>query len=417
MRGVVTIVTAISSCCQHNLRHRLASSGGKFPTRRCLTSSPIVAHIKLYTNSGLTNEYEAPVTDDSPSSRVRPRYPSYLGIPPSYPTPDDAILNRMQRVVRSFKRGKAITAEHLGIKSSPANPNRAYVDSSVKPFVLGTKLAWIALVYGSLIGGASLFVLHLYPKYDDVTVDGGGARRQRHLYPVSITVASISAMLFASKILIPRLRPVLVKYGYINTPVFALVHGQSTRLSPHPSLIVSHFSHRSSATFVTSTLLFALFAAETEYLVNSEALISALIGGLTVSCFSASFLPLILGGRTISVLSPVSGSYALACSALGFISTFEDAGDVPRVLFYVLLIGSAFRVLAKSKATTSKRQCCSAAFLLGGLLGGRLIGQLPDLILIAKHLWNKRPGAFAIENFDQTSRKDNRRQFWRMHLN
>ncbi|KAK9234632.1 hypothetical protein V1525DRAFT_412457 [Lipomyces kononenkoae] len=407
MRGGITI----SSCCQHSLRHRLASPVYIFPPRRCLSSGPIVNHIKLYTSTSFNNENGA--TDDSPS-KLKPRYPSYLGIPPSYPTPDDTILNRQQRVVRSAKRGKAITAELLGAKYLAAE-GRTDANFCVKPFVFSAKLAWIALVYGSLIGGAGILLLSLYPKHD-ITIEGGGARKQHHLYAVSITVASISAVLFASKVLIPRLRPVLVKYGYINTPVFALIRGQSTRLSPHTSLIVSHFSHRSCATFVTSTLLFALFAAETEYLVNSTALILALIGGVSASCFSASFLPVMLGGRTIAVLSPVSGSYALACSALGFVSTFEDAGDIPRVLFYVLLAGSAFRVLAKSKATTSKRQCCSAAFLLGGLLGGRLVGQIPDIILFTRELWNKKTWALALENMEATTWTYNRRQFWGMHL-
>ncbi|KAK9377604.1 uncharacterized protein V1513DRAFT_434723 [Lipomyces chichibuensis] len=401
------------SCCQCVLRYRFVP-----PVRvpfqaihRCLSGSPIMNHVKVYSSNGLPQEYAATTFS---SSKMEPRYPSYLGIPPSYPSPDDFILNRQQRVLRSFKRAKAITVEPLGMKSL-AVKDRSIVNFSTKPFALSAKLAWMALLYGGLVGGTGILLLHLSTE-PNVAADGGGARRQHHLYPVSITVASISAVLFASKVLIPSLRPMLVKYGYINLPVFALIGGMSTRISPHTSLIASHFSHRSFATFLTSTLLFGLFGAETEYLVNPTALILALISGVSVSCFSASFLPLVLGGRTITVLSPVSGSYALACSALGLISTFEDAGDIPRVFFYLLLAGSAFRVVAKSKATTTNRQCCSAAFLLGGLLGGRLIGMIPDAILFTEDLWNKKSAAFAIDNLEGERWKYNRRHFWGMHI-
>ncbi|KAK9385286.1 hypothetical protein V1515DRAFT_608648 [Lipomyces mesembrius] len=400
------------SCCQYVLRRRFVP-----PVRvpilaihRCLSNSPIVNHVKIYSSNGLPQEYAAA---DFSSSKMELRYPSYLGIPPSYPSPDDFILNRQQRVL-GRKRAKAITAELLGMKLSAAT-DRSTVNYSSKPLALSAKLACVALLYGGLVGGAGILLLHLFTK-QDIAVDGGGATKQHHLYPVSITVVSISAVLIASKVLIPSLRPALVKYGYINLPVFALIRGISTRISPHMSLIASHFSHRSFATFLTSTLLFALFGAETEFLVNPTALILALISGVSVSCFSASFLPLMLGGRAITVLSPVSGSYALACSALGFISTFEDAGDIPRVFFYLLLAGSAFRVVAKSKAATSKRQCCSAAFLLGGLLGGRFMGMLPDAILFTEDLWDKKFGAFAMDNLEGERWKYNRRQFWGMHI-
>ncbi|KAK9491122.1 hypothetical protein V1508DRAFT_422876 [Lipomyces doorenjongii] len=399
------------SCCQYVLRCRFVP-----PVRvpilalhRSLSSTPIVNHVKIYSSNGLSQEYAA---TDCSSSKIELRYPSYLGIPPSYPSPDDFILNRQQRVLRSFKRAKAITVELLGMKLSGAK-DKSTVNFSSKPLALSAKLACMALLYGGLVGGAGILLLHFTKR--NIAVDGGGATKQHHLYPVSITVASISAVLFASKVLIPSLRPALVKYGYINLPVFALIRGISTRISPHTSLIASHFSHRSFATFLTSTFLFALFGAETEYLVNPTALILALISGASVSCFSASFLPLMLGGRTITVLSPVSGSYALACSALGFISAFEDAGDIPRVFFYLFLVGSVFRVVAKSKATTSKRQCCSAAFLLGGLIGGRLMGMLPDAILFTEDLWNKKFGVFAMDNLEGERWKYNRRQFWGMH--
>ncbi|KAK9430225.1 hypothetical protein V1505DRAFT_371562 [Lipomyces doorenjongii] len=406
------MAVAPMSCCQYVLRCRFVP-----PVRvpvlalhRSLSSTPIVNHVKIYSSNGLSQEYAA---TDCSSSKMELRYPSYLGIPPSYPSPDDFILNRQQRVLRSFKRAKAITVEFLGMKLSGAK-DKSTVNFSSKPLALSAKLACMALLYGGLVGGAGILLLHLFTK-QNIAVDGGGATKQHHLYPVSITVASISAVLFASKVLIPSLRPALVKYGYINLPVFALIRGISTRISPHTSLIASHFSHRSFATFLTSTFLFALFGAETEYLVNPTALILALISGVSVSCFSASFLPLMLGGRTITVLSPVSGSYALACSALGFISAFEDAGDIPRVFFYLFLAGSVFRVVAKSKATTSKRQCCSAAFLLGGLIGGRLMGMLPDAILFTEDLWNKKFGAFAMDNLEGERWKYNRRQFWGMH--
>ncbi|KAK9323126.1 hypothetical protein V1517DRAFT_321172 [Lipomyces orientalis] len=377
---------------------------------RYLSTGPIVNHVKVYGNKILHNENAS--TTGSSSSKLESRYPSYLGVPPSYPSPDDSILNRQQRVLRSAKRARAITVDLLGTNSLV--DNGSYTNESTKPLALSAKLASVALLYAGLVGGVGILLLHLFQK-QGVAVDGGGARKQHHIYPVSITVISISALLFAAKVLIPSLRPALVKYGYINLPIFALVGGKSTRISPHMSLIVSHLSQRSFATFLSSTLMFALFAGETEYLVNPTALTLALISGVSVSCFSACFLPLMLGGKAVTFLSPVSGSYALACTALGFISTFEDAGDIPRVFFYILLAGSAFRVIAKSKATTSKRQCGSAAFLLGGLLGGRLAGMTPDAVLFVTDVWNKWSGTVAMESLGGERWKTNRRQFWGMY--
>ncbi|KAJ8103738.1 hypothetical protein POJ06DRAFT_6299 [Lipomyces tetrasporus] len=400
--------------CRQILRPRCGASvpgaHSLLSASRYLSSGPIVNHVKIYSNNILHNENAA--ATGSSSSKLESRYPSFLGVPPSYPSPDDSILKRQQRVLRSTKRARAITVELLGTNSSV--DDGSYANGSKKPLALSAKLASVALLYAGLVGGAGILLLHLFQK-QDVAVDGGGARKQHHIYPVSITVISISAVLFAAKVLIPSLRPALVKYGYINLPIFALVGGKSTRISPHMSLIVSHFSQRSFATLLTSTLMFALFAGEAEYLVNPTALTLALISGVSVSCFSACFLPLMLGGKTMTILSPVSGSYALACAALGFISTFEDAGDIPRVFFYLLLAGSAFRVIAKSKATTSKRQCCSAAFFLGGLLGGRLVGMTPNAILFVTDLWNERSGTVEMESLGGERWKINRRQFWGMH--
>ncbi|KAK7205350.1 hypothetical protein BZA70DRAFT_277887 [Myxozyma melibiosi] len=315
--------------------------------------------------------------------------PSYLGIPTSYPSPDDPLVSSVDQQGSS--------------KSSDTNKDGGRVRPAQSVFAkyrYGYVL-YLGLVSGAFglgLGGTAYYVLKQYEDSkggarsmspaaddDDEWISGGGSRRQRHTYPVSTTIAILSTLVFACKLSFPSLRKTLVKYGYVNLPIFSFT-ARSTANTPKLSLVLAHFSHRTLASFLASTLALVWLSRETEFLVAPSALGPVLGAGLVSTTVSAALLPRALAGGNQLFLRAINGSSGLACAVLGFLSTFEDAGDVPHYVFLAMLGLTGFRVLAKSKSVEAAGACVLSAWELGGLAGGWAVGKAPDMMLLARKM-------------------------------
>ncbi|KAK9452062.1 uncharacterized protein V1518DRAFT_369759 [Limtongia smithiae] len=325
------------------------------------------------------------------------RYPSYLGIPATYPSPDDAMISRQKADRPDFLKPSPSSNNGTG-SSNGGNTNARGFFSQYK-YGYAAYLGLVATGFSAAIAVPGFFFLkwadeHMQVRVaieDTVDEQSGGARRQRHSYTVSTTIGVVCTALFAAKVMIPSVRPALVRFGYLNLPVFSQRACAST-LSPRLSVLLSHFSHRTLTSFLASTLALVWLARETEYLISPAALMPVLGTGMVFATTTTAVLPRVLArmangssGGSLMVLRPICGASGLACAVLGFLATFEDAGDVPRYLCYAVGGATAVRAVVKATALpTGARACCLAAWEMGGLLGGVSVGKVPDLVAAAR---------------------------------
>ncbi|KAK9461968.1 uncharacterized protein V1516DRAFT_711411 [Lipomyces oligophaga] len=309
-------------------------------------------------------------------SKVVAKEPSYLGLPSSFPTPDDSIVSEINK------------------KKEPKLPS---ADNWAEKLIKSRKFGYVWYIglvtgtFGFLVGTGGYLLLKLFEDQDggflapgDRRVLGGGSKHQYHVYPVSTGIAVVVSSLFAIKIMVPSVRSTLVRYGYLHLrKLSTLIKGGKLNV-PSAAIVMSQLSHHTLVSFIASTLCFVFLCRETEYLIAPSALAPVLAVGLTTSAISAAFVPVVLGGGNVRYLVSICGSSGLAYAVLGFLSSFDDSGDVIRYGTYLFGGASAFRVLSKSKDFTKATACCISALNIGGLLGGLLVGHVPDAVLFAK---------------------------------
>ncbi|KAK9378814.1 uncharacterized protein V2V93DRAFT_375126 [Kockiozyma suomiensis] len=333
---------------------------------------------------------------------------------------DNALLFNSKRQGALFLDDMKLLSDRDNLSQTSSRARRNIFARYTYGYVI--YLGLVASGFGLTLGGTLYYVLKKYEDSDggfskrggddndDEWATGGGSRRQHHIYPVSTGIAVIACLLFSAKTLFPSLRDALVKYGSINLPLYSLASA-STSKSPKLSILLSQFTHNSLASFLASTLSLVWLARETEFLVAPSALGPVLGTGMVTATMSAALLPRLLAGGNAQFLRPINGSSGLACAVLGFLSTFDEAGDVPHYVFLAVLGISGFRVLAKSKSIEGTGACVLSAWEIGGLAGGWVVGKASDAMLLARKMV-KGQNVYA----EREGRLAFRRAFWGMRV-